>query len=296
MNKVLSDKKAIMFFVLPALILFMCIVIIPILVSFYYGMVDWNGFGEKEFIGIENYIELFVNNSDGFLKSVGNSFIIAFFSVFVQIPLALILALMLAKGMKGEGFFRTVYFIPVLLSSVVIGQLWRQIYHPSLGLMNTLLTNIGLENLTHTWLGEMDIAMAAVLIPTIWQWIGYHMLLLYAGAKAIPTQLREAAVIDGANEFQINTKIIIPLMKPVIRICVIMAVIGSMKAFDLIFILTKGGPVHATDVPSTLLIETIFSKFRYGYGSSMAIFIVLECLIMTVIIQRLMKSKTDITY
>lgn len=296
MDKVLKDKKAILFFVLPALVLFLTIVVIPVFVSMYYSLLDWNGFGQKEFIGIQNYIELFVNNSDGFVKSIGNSFIIAFFSVFVQIPLAMILALLLARGIKGEGFFRTVYFIPVLLSSVVIGLLWRQIYHPSLGLLNTMLTNIGLEHLTKTWLGERATAMMAVIIPTIWQWIGYHMLLLYAGAKSVPEQLREAAVIDGANEFQINTRIIIPLMKPVIKICVIMAVIGSMKSFDLIFVLTGGGPVHATDVPSTLLIDTIFAKFRYGYGSSMAIFIVIECLIMTVIIQRLMKSKTEITY
>jgi len=296
MNKVLNDKKAIMFFVLPALILFLAIVVVPIMFSMYYSLLDWNGFGGKEFIGLKNYVELFVNNTDGFVKSVGNSFKIAFFSVFVQIPLALVLALVLAKGIKGEGFFRTVYFIPVLLSSVVIGQLWRQIYHPSLGLINTLLTNIGLENLTHTWLGDVNTALMAIMVPTIWQWIGYHMLLLYAGAKSIPTQLREAALIDGASEFQTNIRIIIPLMKPVIKICVIMAVIGSMKTFDLIFVLTGGGPVHATDVPSTLLIETIFSKFRYGYGSSMAIFIVIECLVMTVLIQRLLKSKSEITY
>jgi len=296
MNRVLNDKKAILLFVLPALILFVAIVVIPIMISVYYSLLKWDGFGAKTFIGIRNYIELFVNNQDGFVKSIGNSFIIAFFSVFLQIPLAMILALILARGIKGEGFFRTVYFVPVLLSSVVIGQLWRQIYHPSLGLLNTILVNIGLENWTNTWLGDVNTALIAVLIPTIWQWIGYHMLLLYAGAKAVPVQLREAAVIDGANEFQINTRIIIPLMRPVIRICVIMAVIGSMKAFDLIFVLTGGGPVHATDVPSTLLINTIFAKFRYGYGSSMAIFIVVECLLVTIVIQRLMKSKTSITY
>lgn len=296
MEKVLRDKKAILFFIMPALILFLAIVVIPVFVSMYYSLLKWNGFGAKEFIGIQNYVKLFVNNSDGFVKSIGNSFVIAIFSVFVQIPLAMILALFLAKGIKGEGFFRTVYFIPVLLSSVVIGLLWRQIYHPSLGLLNTLLTNIGLEQWTRTWLGERTTAMMAVIVPTIWQWIGYHMLLLYAGAKSVPEQLREAAVIDGASEFQINTRIIIPLMKPVIKICVIMAVIGSMKSFDLIFVLTGGGPVHATEVPSTLLIHTIFAKFQYGYGSAMAIFIVIECLVMTVIIQRLMKSKTEITY
>ncbi len=296
MDKLLRDKKAILFFLLPALILFLSIVVIPMFISVYYSLQDWNGFGAKEYIGAKNFVELFVNNTDGFVKSIKNSFIIAFFSVFLQIPLALILALVLAKGIKGEGFFRTVYFIPVLLSSVVIGQLWRQIYHPNLGLLNTFLTSIGLEDLTRVWLGDVNTAMIAVLIPTIWQWIGYHMLLLYAGAKTIPNEIREAALIDGASDFQINTHIVIPLMKPVIKICVVLAVIGSLRAFDLIFVLTGGGPVHATDVPSTLMIATIFNKFRYGYGSSMAIFIVIECLVMTVLIQKIMKDKDTITY
>lgn len=296
MNKVLSDKKAIMFFVLPAFILFISIVVIPIIVSMYYSTLSWNGYGAKEFIGLKNYVQLFVDNHDGFVKSVGNSFMIAFVSVFIQLPLAMILALTLAKGIKGEGFFRTVYFVPVLLSSVVIGLLWRQVYHPSLGLLNNILESLGLEQLTRVWLGDTKTAMLAVLIPTIWQWIGYHMLLLYAGAKAVPRELREAATIDGASSSQIDMRIVIPLMKPVIRICIVFAVIGSMKTFDLIFVLTGGGPVHATDVPSTLMIETMFSKFRYGYGSAMAIFIVIECLIMTLIIQRAMRTKDKITY
>lgn len=295
MDRVLRDKKAIAFFVLPGLLLFVFVVLIPMVVSLYYSLLSWDGIGDKTFIGLDNYIRLFTNTQDGFLQAVVNSLILALFSVFIQLPIALMLALVLARGVKGEGFYRTVYFIPVMLSSVVIGLLWQRIYHPTLGLLNTLLETIGLEGLTRTWLGDMDSALICVFIPIVWQWIGYHMLLMYASAKSIPEELREAALIDGATYGQIARKIMIPLMKPILRVCVVFAVVGSMMAFDMIFVLTGGGPAHATEVPSTLMINTIFHKYMYGYGSSMAVFIVVECLIFTLLIQRLMKTD-DVTY
>lgn len=295
MDKVLRDKKAIILFILPAMLIFLAIIVIPMFQSGYFSLVKWDGIGEKTFIGLDNYKQLVTNSRDGFMKSVSNSLVLAFLSVFVQLPIALFFALVLARGVKFEAFYRTVYFIPVLLSSVVIGHLWKRIYHPNLGLINTFLTSIGLESWTRTWLGDMNTALICALIPIIWQWIGYHMLLMYAGAKSIPNELREAAIIDGASELQIATKITIPLMQPVLKVCVILAVIGSVKAFDLIFVLTGGGPAHASEVPSTLMINTIFQKYQYGYGSAMAIFIVIECLVFTLIIQKLMKSQ-EITY
>lgn len=295
MDRVLRDKKAILFFVLPALLIFVFIVLIPMIVSVYYSMLSWDGIGDKTFVGIDNYVRLFTNTQDKFIVAVGNSFLLAFFSVFIQLPIALALALVLARGVKGEGFYRTVYFIPVMLSSVVIGLLWQRIYHPTLGLLNTVLESVGLESLTRVWLGEQSTALLCVFVPIVWQWIGYHMLLMYASAKSIPEELREAALIDGATHGQIARKIMIPLMKPILRVCVVFAVVGSMMAFDLIFVLTNGGPAHATEVPSTLMISTIFHKYQYGYGSSMAVFIVVECLLFTILIQRVMRSK-DVTY
>lgn len=295
MDRVLRDKKAIAFFVLPALLIFVFVVIIPMLVSLYYSGLKWDGIGESVFVGIDNYVRLFTNSQDGFVKAIFNSLILAGFSVFIQLPIALMFALILARGVKGEGIYRTVYFIPVMLSSVVIGLLWQRIYHPTLGLLNTVLSSVGLDGLTRTWLGDMDTALIAVFIPIVWQWIGYHMLLMYASAKSVPESLREAALIDGATPFQTAIKIMIPLMKPVLRVCVVFAVVGSMMAFDMVFVLTGGGPAHATEVPSTLMINTIFHKYLYGYGSGMAVFIVVECLIFTVLIQKLMRTE-DITF
>ena len=291
MNRVLNDKRAIMVFVLPSFLLFALIVILPIFMSGYYSMLNWDGIGEGKFIGLQNFIDLFNNSSEGFGKSIMNSLILAVLSVFVQLPIALILALILASGVKGEGFYRTVFFIPVIISTVVIGQLWMKVYNPSYGLLNTLLNNTGLGSLSRAWLGETQTALIAAFIPSVWQYIGYHMLLMYAAIKTIPDEIYEAARIDGASAFKTALKITIPLIRPIIKVCIIFAIIGSLKVFDLVYILTNGGPVHSSEVPSTLMYNTIFNKYMYGSGSAMAIFIVLECLVFTLIVQKLFKVE-----
>ncbi|TCL71570.1 raffinose/stachyose/melibiose transport system permease protein [Hydrogenispora ethanolica] len=294
MDKFLADKKAICVFVLPAFLIFAVIVIAPIFFSSYYSTLRWDGFGNGAFIGLQNFVGLFTNTADGFPKSIINSFILAGLSVFVQLPLALFFALVLARGIKGEVFYRTVYFIPVILSTVVIGQLWMKIYHPSFGLLNIFLSTVGLKSLTHAWLGSTDTALFAAFIPSVWQYIGYHMLLMYASAKSVSDDIYEAAKIDGASEAAIARYITIPLIMPMIKICVIFAVIGSLKSFDLVYILTGGGPVHASEVPSTLMFNTIFFKYMYGYGSAMAVFIIAECLLFTVAIQKLLKAEDSL--
>ncbi len=291
MDRVLSNKKAICFFILPALIIFTAIIIFPIFMSGYYSTLKWDGIGKSTFIGLDNYITLFTNHEDGFIESIKNSVILAFLSVFIQLPIALVLALVLSNKVKGEGFYRSVYFIPVIVSTVVIGQLWMKIYHPSYGLLNTFLRSIGLDSLAKEWIGSTDTALGAAFVPIVWQYIGYHMLLMYAAIKSIPTELMEAAKIDGASAVQTAFRVTIPLIKPILEVCVTFAIIGSLKTFDLIYVLTGGGPVHATEVPSTLMFNTIFHKYQYGYGSSMAIFIIGECLLLTVIIQKLFRME-----
>lgn len=286
LNQVLSNKKAVTLFMLPALLLFLIVIIVPIIMSFWYSIHDWDGIGDKIFIGLQNYKNLFVENSDGFWHSVINSFIFAFGSVFIQLPISLLLALLLSSITKGTRFFISVYFMPVLISTVVIGQLWSKIYNPQYGLLNSALRSLHLEHLTRNWLGDTKIVIFAVLVPVLWQYIGYHMLLMYASIKSISTEIMEAAKLDGANSIQIATKITIPLMKPILKVCVTFAVVGSLKNFDLIYVMTNGGPAGASQLPSTLMVETIFSRNMYGYGSSMAIFIILECFILAYIIRK----------
>lgn len=283
MQKALRNKKAILFFVLPGLIWFIAIAVIPIFQSLGYSLVSWTGLNIPTFVGLNNYKTIFTDPL--FYKGVGNALILAGASVFIQVPVALVLALVLARGVRGESIFRTIYFVPVIISSTIIAQLWQKIYNPQYGLLNTLLGDLGLESLRRQWLADTGIVLAAVLVPMIWQYIGYHMLLFYSAIKSVSPDLRDAALIDGANEVQLAVRVTIPLIMPMIRTSVIFALIGSLKSFDLIYILTRGGPLHATEVPTMMMYTEIFSVNRYGTGSAIAIFIVMECLVFTLFLQ-----------
>ena len=277
MKRMFSKKIHIIIFLLPALLLFCGVLIAPIGASAYFSLFDWNGFGEKTFIGFSNYKELFTSDAIGFLRALRNSLLLAALSVFLQLPLALALALTLGKKIKGERLFLSVYFMPVLISTVVIGQLWLKIYNPDYGILNVFLRTVGLGDWARIWLGTKDTALGAVFVPTLWQYVGYHMLLLYAGVKSVPPELREAAMLDGASDGQVNRYIVLPYIKPIIRISVIFAVTGSLKSFDLIYVLTNGGPLHATEVPSTLMISMLFLRNRYGMGSTIAVMLIILC-------------------
>lgn len=293
MKKMLSNKRDIIIFLLPATVLFVGILIAPIVMSGYYSFFNWDGFGEKVFIGLKNYKELFTSNSIGFMKALGNAFLLAALSVGLQLPFALWLALKLGRGMKGERAFVSLYFMPVLISTVVIGQLWLKIYNPSYGLLNSFLRSIGLDSWTRTWLGDKNTALLACFVPTLWQYVGYHMLLMYAGVRSVAPELREAAIIDGASESQVNWHIIIPSIKPILRISVIFSVTGSLKSFDLIYVLTNGGPLHATEVPSTLMISMLFLRNRYGMGSTIAVLLIFLCFAFALLIGAIFKEEND---
>lgn len=291
MKKLYSNKLHILIFLLPALILFCGVLIAPIGASAYYSLFDWNGIGAKTFIGLSNYKELFTSNAIGFMRALRNSLLLAALSVFLQLPLALALALTLGKKIKGERAFLSVYFMPVLISTVVIGQLWLKIYNPDYGILNVLLRAIGREDWTRIWLGNKNTALSAVFVPTLWQYVGYHMLLLYAGVKSVPTELREAAMLDGASDGQINRYIVLPYIKPIIRISVIFAVTGSLKSFDLIYVLTNGGPLHSTEVPSTLMISMLFLRNRYGMGSTIAVLLIVLCFGFALLINAIFREE-----
>lgn len=156
-----------------------------------------------------------------------------------------------------------------------------------------LLHAVGLDTWCKTWLGDQKYALAACFIPMLWQYVGYHMLLMYAGIKSLSPDIREAAKIDGANDHQLSRYITIPMIKPVLRMCVIFAVTGSLKAFDLIYVLTGGGPAHASEVPSTLMINMIFDRSRYGLGSSIAMFIIFLCFFFAILIKRCFRTEVD---
>lgn len=291
MQKMLGNKKVYLVFVLPALIVYLFMAFIPILMSGYYSLFEWDGIGERVFVGVSNFIALAKN--EAFLTAARNSLILAVASIIGQLIPAMFFALVLARNVRGEKIYRTIYFIPVLLSTVVIGQLFLKIYNPDYGALNAFLRSLGFQGAD--WLGDKRFVLAASFFPIIWQYIGYHMLILYTGIKSVPADIYEAAQIDGANETQIAFHVTIPLIKSTMKVSLTFAVIGSLKLFDLIWVLTKGGPLHASEVPSTLMYTSVFSRMEYGAGSAMAIFIVIECMLFYFLIEKFFKVE-NLTY
>ena len=291
MRRPFSYKLNIFLFLLPALILFLGVLIAPIAMSGYYSLTEWNGLGTPEFIGFQNYVELFTSKSINIMRALKNVMLLALLSVCIQLPFALLLALKLSQHVKGERWYLAIYFMPVLISSVVIGQLWIKIYNPEYGVLNTLLRSLGLDSWTRIWLGDKNVAMGACLFPILWQYVGYHMLLMYAGIKGMPPELNEAAMLDGCTPGQVSRYITIPYIRPILRVSVIFAVTGSLKSFDMIYVLTNGGPNHATEVPSTLMINLLFLRNRYGMGSTIAVMLIVLCFVFALLINFAFKEE-----
>lgn len=292
MKKILSNKKAISVFVIPTILIMTVIVVIPIFISVYYSLLDWDGLGKGTFIGLQNYKELLVD--ERFFSSIKNSLLYVILSLFVQLPISLVLALVVSNVKRGEKFYRTTYFIPVIISGVVIGQLWQKIYNGDYGLLNALLGMLNLEHLQQDWLGQESTALICAFIPNLWQYVGYHMLIMYAGIKSISPEINEAARIDGATRVQTALRVTIPLLKPVLEVCVTFSLIGALKIFDLIYVLTGGGPFFSTEVPTIYMYKTIFDSFHYGYGSAISIFIILECFVFTGLLKLFFKEKEEV--
>lgn len=292
MDKVMSNKWTIALYVLPSLVVLLGIVYIPILFTGYYGLMAWDGISAMQFIGLENYRVLM--QDELFWDSVYHSFLFAFFST-ASLAVYLLVALVLTGRIRGANLFRKIYLIPMLLSSVAIAQLWLKIYHPSDGILNNFLTSLGVEE-TPNWLADPNIVLYALFVPILWQYAGFYILIYYAALKNLPTSLIEAARIDGANSFQIALRIKLPLIAEVIKVTIVLAIVGSLKYFDLIYIMTDGGPNGASEVMASYMYHKAFREFDFGYGSAIAFSLLLICLVITWVFRKLTASKDTIQY
>ncbi|GKU80603.1 carbohydrate ABC transporter permease [Paenibacillus sp. L3-i20] len=294
MNGVLKvNKRTLALFVLPCLLFYLSFVFVPIVVSIYYSFMEWAGMGERDFVGLDNYVNLFTRDPI-FWPSVLRTLYIALFSL-AQIPIAIFVAILLSRYVKRPNLLISSYFLPVILSVVVIGQLWMAVYNPvSLGgMLNGLLDSIGLESWTKIWLADPVYAIFALCFVIFWQYIGYHVLIQFTGVQNISNDLYEAASIDGADGFKADRYITLPLLAPVVKISVVLAVIGSLKAFDLIVVMTGGGPANSTEVISTHMYYMTFKSFKYGYGSTISTVLVIFCLVMTVLLNLAFKRAEE---
>ncbi|MGO4344799.1 ABC transporter permease [Paenibacillus sp. FSL A5-0031] len=292
MDKVMSNKRIIALYVLPSLLLILAIVYIPIVLTGYYGLNQWNGIGAMKFIGLDNYQALIKDKM--FWNSAGHSLMLAVFST-LSLILYLVIAMVLSAKLKGVNFFRKIYLIPMLLSSVAIAQLWLKIYHPTNGILNSFLESIGFAN-PPAWLAESSLVLFALFIPILWQYAGFYILIYYAALKNIPASLEEAAKIDGANAFQIAYKIKLPLAMEVIKVTIVLAIVGSLKYFDLIYVMTDGGPNGSSEVMASYMYHQAFRAYDFGYGSAIGFFLLIICLIVTWIIRKLTATKDTIQY
>jgi raffinose/stachyose/melibiose transport system permease protein len=292
MNKMMSDKKVIALYILPPLLLIVALIYIPIIMTGYYSLTQWDGIGQMKFIGLDNYKELI--KDEMFWKSVYHSFLLAVFSV-ISLLGYLAVSLVLSGKVKGANLLRKIYLIPMLLSSVAIGQLWLRIYHPSNGMLNHFLSFLGIEN-PPNWLADPSIVLYAIFIPIIWQYAGFYILIYYAALKSIPPSIIEAAIIDGANPLQLAYKIKVPLISGVVKVTIVLAVVGSLKYFDLIYVMTDGGPNGASEVMASYMYHKAFRSFNFGYGSTVAFSLLFICMIVTWLIRKLTNSSEEVQY
>ena len=286
----LQDRMTIVLFLLPAIVLFSIFLVYPIFQSVYYSLFSWKGFGPVvDFIGLNNFKRILTDWI--FIKAVGNGLLIVVLSLTIQLPLSLALALMVGRNLRGRAFFRTIFFMPYVLSEVITGIMWLILYNPDSkrGFINAILTLIpGIKAIP--WLGNTSTVLLAIFVVLTWKYFGFHMLLYMAGLQNIPPEIEEAALIDGVNKRQMITYITIPLIGSTIRTSVYLSVLGSLQVFALVWIMTKGGPVNASEVMSTYMYRFSFVRFELGYGSAVAIVMLLISLVFSLAYLRLVRQ------
>ena len=290
----IQDNLTIALFLLPALILFSIFVLFPIIQSVYYSMFNWKGFGPAvDFVGVENFKKILTDRV--FLLALRNGLLIVTFSLLFQLPLSMFLAVMVARDLPGRAFFRTVFFMPYVLSEVITAYIWLFLFNPDpeRGFLNALVTLGGGKPVL--FLGNTDIVLITVFVVLTWKYFGFHMLLYLTGLQNIPTEIEEAARIDGANSIQSFFYITLPLLGSTIRTSVYLSVIGALQVFALVWIMTKGGPVNASEMLATYMYRFSFVRFQLGYGSAVAIYMFLICVTFSLVYQRLTRQPDYLT-
>ncbi|TDF94842.1 carbohydrate ABC transporter permease [Paenibacillus piri] len=271
---------------LPALLLFAVFTLYPVINGFIFSFMEWDGFSDGKWVGLSNYITAF---HDPFVwQALGHNIQYAVSTVAGKVCLGLLLAILLNQRLKGISVYRTIIFIPVVLSFVAVGLLWSWIYNPVFGLLNHFLGLFGFSTDT-AWLGDPKLALGALIVVDIWKWAGYHMVLFLAGLQNIPGDLYEAAKVDGASRRQSFFRITLPLMIPIIIINTTIAVMGAFNVFDLVYVMTSAGPYHATEVVMTYSYTQAFKLHSFGYGAAISYLLLFIIAVVTAIQLFIMK-------
>lgn len=272
-----ARQRAGLWFVLPALLVYLLFFGLPFLATIWLSLTDWNGVGWPDFSGAANYGRLL---GDGAMwHALGNNLIWVVLGTVIPVIVGLILAVMLWSDARGSMAYRTIFFLPVILSPVVIGVIWAWIYNPLFGLLNTGLRNVGLGRWAIGWLGEPETALYAVLVTAIWSYFGFCIVVLFAGLQKVDPELVAASRIDGANARQRFSNVIVPQIRPVLTMVIVYTVIGGFNTFDVVWVMTQGGPNNASEVIATYTYEVAFRGNEYGYGATLSVLMSLVALL-----------------
>lgn len=265
-------------FVLPIIVFFGVFVLYPFIRSFYVSLTRWPGFGDPQFIGAENFRNLL--DDPVFWKALRVTLVFTVATTVLQVVLPLLLAILLSAGWRGSVVFRTVFFVPQVVSLVVSGLLWQFMYDGDFGQINALLKSIGLGDLQHGWLADPKTVLPAIMLVSLWQSLGFYMLIYFAAIQGIDQSLYEAARVDGANKVKEIWNITVPMLRPITAVVVTLNVLGGVKAFELIFVMTGGGPNHASEVLGTYLYGLAFGSSAgavpaIGYATAVSMVVAL---------------------
>ena len=286
--KQIIDARASYFFILPSVLVLGVFFVFPIcwtlVMSFYY----WGNLTQPMFLGFENYQDVFKDPS--FWNAMKNTALLVTMTVPIIVGASLILATLVNIPNPLQNFFKALFYIPVISSGIIVGVIWKWIYHGELGILNYVVTLLGFKPIV--WLANLDTALPAVAFVNIWRIVGYYLIIFLAGLQSIPGELYEAAKIDGSTRFQTFFRITIPMLKPITFTVIILATIFAFQSFDTIYVMTKGGPIEATSTVVWRIYFSSFIKFRPGYGAAMGFVLFVFIFLISLIQMRITRSET----
>jgi len=269
----------------PALLLFGLLTLTPIVVAGYAGFFDWNGFGiPGTFVGLDNFHRLLTDVI--FVGDLRRALLLVVLSIGIQLPVSLALAMLLNQPLRGRRVYRMLFFTPYVLSEVVTAVLFTMIFSPNQGLANHITRLVGLGDLGATWLADPDTVMYSLFLVISWKYFGFHTILYLAGRQSIPPELHDAAAIDGAGAWQAFRHITLPLLGPTIRLSVFLSVLGTIQLFDMVWVLTGGGPIRSSETLAVTMFQEGFKRFHVGYASAISMVIFLISLVFGLLYQR----------
>ena len=289
MKSIRSNKYTILLFVAVPMLIYVFFALIPILYNIYISLFDTNLLTPGKFVGLKNYARLLKDTT--FLRALRNNIFLVIGSLTAHMGLGLFFANAIFQKVKGSKFFQSVFFLPSVICGVAVGLIWTFVYHGNYGLLNAFLKLIGQGDLQQVWLSNKNLALICIIVVVMWQWVGYHVVIQLAAMRNIPQELYEAAQLDGAREWQQFKNITVPLIRPILKVDAVLIITGALKYYDLVAVMTNGGPNHATEVMSTYMYYEAFNVLKFGYSSAIGVVLLILCMSAVMLTNKVFKTE-----